>query len=59
MGRASLITNVTSTALEKKLWRYACKLFGTNSLKEGAMWRVDMLLRNDCEICNYTKAVFM
>jgi hypothetical protein len=43
-----LITEVASTALEKE-WQYACRLFGTNSLKEGAMWHVDPLLGNDSE----------
>jgi hypothetical protein len=33
---------------KKKLW-YACRLYGTNILKEGAMWHVDPLLGNDCE----------
>jgi hypothetical protein len=31
------ITGVASTALGKKKWRYACRPFGTNSLKEGAV----------------------
>jgi hypothetical protein len=34
-------------ASEKKKWRYVCRLFGTNNLKEGAMWRIDPLLRGD------------
>jgi hypothetical protein len=25
---------------ERKNWRYACRLFGTNSLKEREMWRI-------------------
>jgi hypothetical protein len=43
--------------LDKKKWLYACRLFGTNSLKEGAMWHVDPLLDNDLEISKYTTAV--
>jgi hypothetical protein len=39
---------------EKEKWRYACKLFGTYSLKEGAMWHVEPLLGNDREISNHT-----
>jgi hypothetical protein len=50
------ITHVTSTALGKE-WRYACRLFGTNSLKEGAMWHTDPLLGNYREISKYTTAV--
>jgi hypothetical protein len=38
------ITDVTSTALGKEERRYACRLFGMNSLKEGEMWHVDSLL---------------
>jgi hypothetical protein len=38
LGRkVRLITDVTSTALGRKKWCYACRLFETNSLKEGAM----------------------
>jgi hypothetical protein len=51
------ITDATSTALEKKKWRYACRLFGTNSLKEGAMGHIDPLPGNDCETDNKTTAV--
>jgi hypothetical protein len=40
----------------EKKWRYACKLFGMNSLKEGAMWHVDLLLGNDHEIGSYMTA---
>jgi hypothetical protein len=32
--------------LEEKKWQYACRLFRTNSLKEGALWHVDPLLGN-------------
>jgi hypothetical protein len=28
----------------EKICEYACRPFGTNSLKEGAMWRTDPLL---------------
>jgi hypothetical protein len=42
---------------EKKKWRYACRLFETNSLTEGAMRHVDLLLRNNHEISNYTTAI--
>jgi hypothetical protein len=42
--------------LEKKWW-YACRLLGTISLKEAAMWYVDPLLGNDRKICNYMTAV--
>jgi hypothetical protein len=34
---------------ERKKLRYACRPFGTNSLKEGTVWRVDPLLSNDRE----------
>jgi hypothetical protein len=54
--KARPIRDVTSKPSEKK-WRYACRLFGTNTLKEGAMWYVDPLLSNNCEIRNYTTAV--
>jgi hypothetical protein len=50
------ITDVTSTALGKEEWWYACRLFRRNSLKEGAKWNVDLLLGNDCEISDYTTA---
>jgi hypothetical protein len=40
--------------LEKKKWQYACRLFGINSLKQGATWYVGVLLGNDCEISYYT-----
>jgi hypothetical protein len=30
---------------ERKNRRYACRLFGTNSLKEGAMWRICPILK--------------
>jgi hypothetical protein len=34
---------------DKNKWRYAIWLFGTNSLKKGAMWRIDPLLGKDFE----------
>jgi hypothetical protein len=38
MGRkARPVTDITSTALGKKIWQYTSRLFRTNSLKEGAM----------------------
>jgi hypothetical protein len=42
---------------EKKKWRYTCRLFGMNSLKEGAMWHVDPLLGIDFEMSKYATAV--
>jgi hypothetical protein len=38
---------VKSTALEKEEMACACRLFGMNSLKEVAVWHVDLLLHND------------
>jgi hypothetical protein len=49
-------SDITSTALEKT-WRYPCRLFGKNSLKEEVMWHTDLLLCNDHEIGRYTRAV--
>jgi hypothetical protein len=37
---------------EKKKWRYACSLFGTNNLEEGALWRIHPFLGNYCETGN-------
>jgi hypothetical protein len=41
MGRevrpTTAITDITSTALRKNKWWYACKTLGTNNLKEGEM----------------------
>jgi hypothetical protein len=39
----------TAQISDKKKWRYACRLFGTNSLKEGAIWRIDPFLGKDLE----------
>jgi hypothetical protein len=41
--------------LEKKKWRYVYKSFGMNSLKEGALYRVEPLLCVDCEVGEYTR----
>jgi hypothetical protein len=43
--------------LEKKKWRYACRLIGTNSLKERAMWHAGPLLGNNRKISKYTTTV--
>jgi hypothetical protein len=43
------ITDITSTALEKKKCCYACRLFGMDILKEGAMWHVDLLIGSGCK----------
>jgi hypothetical protein len=40
----------------KKKWPYACRLFRTKSLTEGAI-HVDPLLHNDREIRKYTTAL--
>jgi hypothetical protein len=42
---------------EKEKWRYACRLFGRYSLKEGAMWPVDPLLGNYRETSKYITAI--
>jgi hypothetical protein len=55
--KARPIRNVTSVPLEKKKWRYACRPFGTNSLKVGATWHVDPLLGNYVVRSSYTAAV--
>jgi hypothetical protein len=55
--KARLITDITSTAHRKEEIVYACRLFGMNSFKEGAMWHVHPLLGNDRKISNYTMAV--
>jgi hypothetical protein len=46
--KARLITDVTSKVLGKKEMA-ACRLFTTNSLREGVMWHIDPLLGNDRE----------
>jgi hypothetical protein len=51
------IADVTSIAPRNRKMAVLCKLFGTNSLKEGAMWHVDLLIGNDGEISNYIMAV--
>jgi hypothetical protein len=40
------ITDISSTALRKKLW-YGSRLFGMNSFTEGTMWHRDLLLGNN------------
>jgi hypothetical protein len=52
-----LITDVTNTALGREEMAVACRLYGTNSLKERVMCHVDSLLGNDREISSYTTAV--
>jgi hypothetical protein len=44
---------------DKKKWWYACRLFRTNSLKKGAVWRIDPLLGKDLETSNKTTAIAM
>jgi hypothetical protein len=56
-SKARPITGITSTALGREKWWYTSKLFGMNSLKGEAMWYVDPLLGNDCEISNCVTAV--
>jgi hypothetical protein len=36
-------TDVASTGLGGKKWRYACRSFGVYGLKEGVMWRVEYI----------------
>jgi hypothetical protein len=45
MREVRLITDIASTALRREWW-YACRLFGMNSLKGGAMSHVYPLLGN-------------
>jgi hypothetical protein len=47
--KARPITKVVSTLLGKEDMAIACRPFGTNRFKEGAMWHVDQLLGNDLE----------
>jgi hypothetical protein len=60
-GRVGPLRNerrdVKSKPLEKKEWRYAGRLIGTNILKEGTMWLVTPLLGKYREISIYTRAV--
>jgi hypothetical protein len=44
---------------EKKKWRYACRLFGMNSLTEGAMWQIDPFLGKGHETNNQTTTIAM
>jgi hypothetical protein len=55
--KARPITDVTNTGLGKEEMAYACRLFRTNSFKDGAMWHVGPLLGNDGEVRNYRIAV--
>jgi hypothetical protein len=41
----------------KNKWRYACRILGTDSLKEEALWRINQLLGNDRQIIKYRAAV--
>jgi hypothetical protein len=45
-------TDVTITALGKEEMVCTCRPFGTNRLKEGAMWCIDPLLGKDLEANN-------
>jgi hypothetical protein len=54
--KAKPITDVTSIALGKKKWRYACKLFRTNSLKR-EQWHVDPLLGSYRGRSSYTTPI--
>jgi hypothetical protein len=47
--KARPITDVTSTALGEKKWPCACRLFGMNSLKDGAVRHIHLFLGNDCK----------
>jgi hypothetical protein len=38
--KARLFTDITSTALGKKKWRYTYRLLETNSLKERSLWLI-------------------
>lgn len=42
---------------ERKKWWYTCRIFRINSLKERAMWHIDLLLANDLWISIYTATV--
>jgi hypothetical protein len=55
--KVRLSTDIASTAIEKKKWQHARRPFRTNSLKERATWRVELLLWKDCDISKYTRAV--
>jgi hypothetical protein len=50
--KARLITNVTSTSLGKEEMAVHFRIFGTNSLKEGAMYGAEPLLGSDHETKN-------
>jgi hypothetical protein len=42
---------------EKKKERYACGLLMINSLKEGSMWLIHLVLGNNSQACNYVPVV--
>jgi hypothetical protein len=46
-GRWDRLQTSQAQPSENKKWRYACRLFVTNNLKEGAMWSIDPLLSGD------------
>jgi hypothetical protein len=55
--KARPVTDVTHSPQKKNKWQYACRLLRTNSLKEEAMWHIDLLLGNNHETSSYTTAV--
>jgi hypothetical protein len=48
-GKRDRSQTLQAQTAQKRKWWYACRLFGTNSLKEGAMWRIDPLLGRGLE----------
>jgi hypothetical protein len=46
-GRRDRSQTSQAQLLEEKKWRYICRPFGTNSLKEGVMCCIDPLLSSD------------
>jgi hypothetical protein len=51
------ITDVTSIALRNEEMAACLRLFRMNSLKEGEIWHIDLLLGNNSRISKYTTAV--
>jgi hypothetical protein len=45
-------TDVAAQPSEKKKLRYAYRLFGKKSLKEGATWRIDLFMGRDLKTNN-------
>jgi hypothetical protein len=45
-----------AVCLEEKKLLHAWRLIRMNRLNEGAVWQVDLLLGDDYEISNYTRA---